>query len=365
MFVAITIITGHSQSKIRGGYFMKKRIVFVIIALAVTSSLLTSGCGTSKSSYAAGGSSSIEATEQNESNGVVIYKSLIDKYVGKDGTEYKAHAYMLKKSASNRYTAEEWTDSDGSLRLPFAPDAIKETVTVAPFGEYKALDELTGLECFYVPDELAAKASTAELADIFMSYGYNSGIILALATRPDSEYFEHEFEYDLSHCNALEESLRRNDFAGEYWERYMTETVNMPEYCEGMEEENFDLYSSGADKTRTLNMLEVLLAQPESYEQLTDEQRSALVRRVIEKEKMGEQGKLFYSDAGYRSFFFACIAGELYLHADMAAIPDTTGGLTGITGAIERDNNPWLDTINRMDFTEEEQKILEKYFVLQ
>ena len=222
--------------------------------------------------------------------------------------------------------------------------------------EYKSLDELTGLECFYVPDELAAKASTAELADIFMAYGYNSGIILALAPRPDSEYFEHEFEYDLSHSNALEESLRRNDFAGEYLERYMTETMNMPEYYEGMEDENFSLYSSGANKTCTLNMLEVVLAQPEACEQLTSEQHFMLVKRVIEKEKMGEQGKLFYSDAeyGYRSFFFACIAGKIYLSGEMAYIPD-------VKGEIQWQDNTWIDVINKMDLTEDERKVIDKY----
>lgn len=340
---------------------MKKRLLFVCIVIALASFFSIFGCTVKKSSNSEGGSETVsqsgsecDETQENGTQEKVNYKSLIEKYVGKAGTEYKAHTYMLKKSASSRYSAEEWIDSDGGLRLPFVPDDIKQTVTSATFGEYKALDELSGLECFYVPDELVAEVSTAELADVFMSYGYNSGIILALAPRPESADFEREFEYDLSHCNALEESLRRNDFAAEYLKIYMAESF--PEYYEGMEAENFGLYSSGANKTCTLNMLEVLLAQPEACEQLTDGQRLMLVKRVIEKEKLGEQGKLFYSDGGYgyRSFFFACITGELYLSGEMAYVPD-------IKGEIERQNNPWLAAIKEMDLTDEERKVTDKY----
>lgn len=349
---------------------MRKRQICIGVLLVFIISLLASGCTVKSSSSAVGvneNDSQINTvdgeTSEKETQEMVRYKSLIEKYVGMSGTTYKAHDYMLKKPVTNKYSSEEWLDSDGRLRLPFVPDDIKETDTSETFGEYKVLYESTGLACYYVPDELAAKASTGELADIFMSYGYNSGIILSLVRQPDYREFEHEFEYGLSHCNALEESLRRDDFAVEYFKRYMTESENIPEYYEGMAEESFDLYSSGVHKTGTLNMLEVILAQPEAYAQLTDPQRETLVRRVIEKEKLGEQGKLFYSDTKYyETFFFACIAGELYLPADMAAISDITGGLSGVTGAIQCENSPWLDTIKAMDLTEDEQNILDKYF---
>ena len=349
---------------------MNKSPVLGRVALAFVLAFLTSGC-TVKSSSGAVGVNETDSqlntinceTSEKETQEMVKYKSLIEKYVRKSGTTYKAHDYMLKKSVTSKYSSEEWLDSDGRLRLPFVPEDIKETDTSEAFGEYKVLYESTGLACYYVPDELAAKASTGELADIFMSYGYNSGIILSLVRQPDYREFEHEFAYGLSHCNALEESLRRDDFAVEYFKRYMTESENIPEYYEGMAEESFDLYSSGAHKTGTLNMLEVILAQPEAYAQLTNSQREALVKRVIEKEKLGEQGKLFYSDVKYyRTFFFACIAGELYLPADMAAIPYVAGFLSGVTGVVQCENNPWLDTIKTMDLTEEEQNILDKYF---
>ncbi|MDE6492824.1 MAG: hypothetical protein K2L37_06730 [Lactobacillus sp.] len=176
-------------------------------------------------------------------------------------------------------------------------------------------------------------------------------------------YYEHDFALMLSNSNAFEESLRREDFAKIYYEKYMTESENMPEYYEGS---NYPLHFVLANKTETLDVIEVLLAQPESYEQLTAEQRETLVRRVLEREKQGEEGKLFfpYEYIGYRTHFFYCIAGEMYLMPKMAAIPDNIGGLTEIKGAIERDNNPWLKTISAMDFTEEEQKILEKYFAV-
>lgn len=354
---------------------MKKRWIFGSIALAVTFILFTSGCVMKKSSHAAGGKETdsrtntesegtsgnvVEETSENETQEAVKYKSLIEKYVGSADTPYKAQDYMVKKSVANQYSAEEWLDSDGRLRLPFTPDDIKKTdTTYYQNVEYKIIyiDELEGLSYYYIPDELVSKSSTGELADIFLSYGYHSGIIFALASRPDSRDFEQEFEYDLAHSNALEESLRRDDFAAEYLERYMAESENMPEYYKNMGEENFPLYVSGSNKTCTLNMIEVLLAQPEACAQLTNEQRLTLVRRVIEKEKLGEQGKLFYSDDeyGYRSFFFACIAGELYLSGELAYIPE-------VKGEIQRQDNPWIAAIEEMELTEEEHRILDKYF---
>ena len=342
---------------------MKKRIVFVIVALAVASSLLTSGCGTKRASFSYVGKlfENENTAADGETQAAAEYKSLIEKYVSKPGEPYTAHNYMLKRDMTAQHSAEEWLDADGKLKLPFNPDDIKGTEMK---GTYEVVFLIDGTENYYVPDEIASKATTEELAEVFISYGYNGGY-KPMVFGKFNYYRDYEHAFALLLCygsNALEESLRREDFAKAYLEIYMAESENLPEKYEG---ENYPLYLELGDKTQTLDVIEVLLAQPEAYEQLTKKQREKLVRRVLEREKQGEEGKLFFDDSEeYWTQFFACIAGEMYLPPDMAAIPDTTGGLTGITGAIERDNNPWLDTINRMKFTEEEQKILEKYFVL-
>ncbi|MBD5157069.1 MAG: hypothetical protein HDT13_05495 [Butyrivibrio sp.] len=343
---------------------MRKRRIFGIMALFISLALLLSGCAMRKSSYIVYGIKGDNFTVDDEAWQNAKYKSIIEKYVGKSGESYTANDYMIKNEMTAKHSAEEWLDADGKLKLPFDPDDIKETDRNS-YGEtaHEIIFLVDGTEHYYVPDEIAIKASTEELTDVFISYGYNGGFLPMVFGRNNLyRDYEHAFALFLSNCNAIEESLRREDFAKLYFERYMTESENMPKRYDGG---NYPLYFVSANKTGTLNVIEVLLAQPEAYAQLTLNQREMLVRRVLEREMQGERGELLAMDADseYWTYFFACIAGEMYLPADMAAIPDTTGGLAGITGAIQREDNPWLDTVNEMDFTEDEQKILEKYFI--
>lgn len=346
---------------------MKKRPVFVIITLSLVLSLFTSGCGTKKASYVGRLFVDKSETAEGESQKAAEHKSLIAKYVRNSGEPYIAHDYMMEKGMTAKHLAEEWLDTDGKLRLPFDPDDIKE-IDKNSYAETTAHERIfmvDGTEHYYIPDEVAVNASTEELADVFISYGYNGGLVPSMLFGRESleSIYEHNFVLLLSNSNALEESLRRNDFVKVYYEKYMTESENMPERYDGG---NNRLYFVLSNKTETLDVIEVLLAQPESYEQLTKKQRESLVRRVLKREIKGEQGELLSrgGNSKYWTNFFTCIAGEAYLPADMAAIPDATLLVSKITGGIERDNNPWLKTISAMDFTEEEQKILEKYFVV-
>lgn len=368
---------------------MKKRQTFRIAALAAALVLLTSGCAMKKSSYVIGGNEAdtmtASETEERETYKTVKYKSLIEKYVGKTGESYKAYDLMKRhdnefKDEHNKilpliYPAEEWLDTEGNLILPFNPRDLESSGTFDYQGtkqETTGIDESTGTVSYYIPDELAVKASTGELVDVLWSYGCNVGWIMALRTPMNPILFEYEFNQNVAHSNALEESLRRDDFAGEYMKKYMAESENMPEYYEGMEDEDISLfisYMSGCRHTHTLDMFEVVLAQPEAYAQLTEGQRTELVKRVIERFKLGEQGKLCISSHEYDSLFLACIAGKCYLSGKSAYEPFDKGELEWrivpyTMGEIQSQDNPWLDTINRMKFTEEEQKILEKYFVL-
>ena len=356
---------------------MKKGFIFGIIALAVLFSLLPSGCGTKKASYVGKSFESENKAAEGETKAEAEYKSLIEKYVSKPGESYMAHDYMLTNELESRYSAEAWTDDNGNLRLPFDPDDFKETESSVYEGKtYKhTVYTVYPAESYYIPDEVAANASTKELADVFMSYIYNGGAVPMALYRPGvSSYYEQEFVNMLSRSNILEETLRRDDFAEAYYEIYMAESNAMPTQKDGEEvfaddvqtDESSKLCSATSNKICTLDVVEVMLAQPEAYEQLAQEHREALVRRVLEREKRGENGEIYISGGvseshEYWTTFFACIAGELYLPAEMTE--GSNSFCNGITGDIDRYNNPWLDTINRMKFTEEEQKILEKYFV--
>ena len=317
-----------------------KKIYVRSIGLALALIILTSGCTVKSSSGAVGvneNDSQINTvdgeTSEKETQELVKYRSLIEKYVGNAGERYKAYDEILKwddyyDTIACMRPADEWLDSDGKLKLPFDLEAVWN-------------DGMTSYAYFYVPDELAVKASTGELADICLLY---SPMCNMVSPTLDIEY---GFEGFLKKSNALEEALRRDDFAGEFLERYMTETENIPVYYEGMGKNE---YSEGYNKILMLNAIEVILSQPEAYAQLTKEQSAIFVRRVIERQKKGNQGAFFYTPVRetYESFFLSCITGEYYI--------------SGFTGECIWENNPWLEAIKAMDLTEEEQNILDKYF---
>ncbi|MCM1307020.1 MAG: hypothetical protein NC223_00295 [Butyrivibrio sp.] len=157
---------------------------------------------------------------------------------------------------------------------------------------------------------------------------------------------EPDFEFFVRKSNALEECLRRNDFAAEYLEIYMAESENIPVYYEGMAESE---YAAGNNKIKTLNAIELILAQPEAYEQLSEVNRATLVKRVIEREKNGNQGAFFYTPVkeSYTSFFLSCITGDSYI--------------SGTTGECVWETNPWIKAVNEMELTEDERSVADKY----
>lgn len=367
---------------------MKKRCMFKTMTLAAALVILSSGCGMKKSSYVMGGNEentrNDSKTEEDETYQIVEYKSLIEKYVGKTGESYKSYDWMERhddeyEGEHNKimpliYPAKEWLDSEVKLRLPFDPHDIESSGIFDYHGtkqEITGIDERIGTVSYYIPKEIAVKASTGELIDVLWSYGCNVGYIMALRTPMNPILFEYEFNQNVAHSNALEESLRRADFASEYMKKYMAETENMPEYYEGMEDEDISLfmtYMYGCKHTHTLDMFEVVLAQPEAYAQLTDSQRTELVKRVIERFELGEQGKLCISSHEYDSLFFACITGKCYLSGRSAYEPFDKGELEWriipyTMGEIQWQDNPWINAINKMDLTDDERKIWDKYFV--
>lgn len=300
---------------------MRKRQIYIGVLLVIAVSLLVSGCAMKKSSPVG------EETESDsqiyegsdEIQGIVKYKSLIDKYVGAAGMPYRAYDEILKWDDNHdtiacMCPAEEWIDSEGKLSPPFDCDVIMQ-------------DGTTSYAYFYVPDELAVKASTDELVDICLRYASTC----PLFSFNDIEYAG--FEFMMKRSNALEESLRRDDFADIYLDRYMTyvsDSHAIPKYYGDTNNKYFAI-----EKRNMLDFIGVILAQPESYEQLTEEQREMLIKKEIKR-------------APYESFFFACITGEYYMSDKI--------------GECIWGKNPWLEVIKTMDLTEDEQKIMDKYF---
>lgn len=307
---------------------MKKYYRYIIIILI---SLCVLGC-TNKNS-----SSNINETDYKNDIGkeetlgsgtqsIAKYKSLIDKYVGKDGTRYRAYNEILKwddydDTIAHMLPASEWLDSDGKLRPPF------DCETVISNGS-------TSYASFYVPDELAVKASVEELADISLRYAASCG----LCAIGDIEFAG--FEMMIKRCNALEESLRRENFADVYLDRYIEYALDLytvPKYYESMAEN--DKNSFFISKSWMLDFVEIILGQPETYEQLTEERRVQLVKSVIAAEKVRDNDGI--------SFFFGCITNENYISDKM--------------GECTWEDNPWLDAVRKMDLTEEERSVVERY----
>ncbi len=300
-----------------------KKIVPKAVFAALVLMFFVAGCTKRKASDVDTGivsvpetATQIEEITESESVEPEEYMSLIEKYVGKPGTPYKAYDTILKFGIENSmYPVEAWVDANGRLSLPFAPEDVMN-------------DGTTSYACFYVPDELAAAASTSELVDICLTY-YNSP--MGLMTIPQLGSVDFEFEWWLKHSNSMEESLRRDDFAVEYFERYMAEPI--PEGDESMDQ---DEISAVINRSSMIGVIEVILSQPEAYEQLTEEQRVMLVERVMEKAVMVDEGKLFFdfTTSVEYPYFFVCIT----------------------------EKNIWYDAINEMDWTEYERGIINKYF---
>lgn len=309
---------------------MKKYFILWAILLSL---FLTTGCAIKKSSQNTGESvtdyinSAVEnTTKENEKNNIAVYKSLIDKYVGKDGARYRAYDEILKwddndDTIAHMLPASEWLDSDGKLRLPFDWETLLN-------------DGTASYASFYVPDELAVKASVEELADISLRCAATCGLFAL------GDIESAGFEMMLKRCNALEESLRREDFADVYLDRYIEYALDLyavPKYYDSLAENDKDGFL--INKKWMLDFLEIILGQPETYEQLTEERRVELVKSVIAAKKVRNNDGI--------SFFFGCITNENYISDEMEE--------------CTWEANPWLDAVRKMKLTEEERSVVERY----
>ena len=135
---------------------MKKRRIFKTMTLAAALVILSSGCGMKKSSYVMGGNKTNTRTDsetgEDETYEIVEYKSLIEKYVGKTGESYKSYDRMKchddnyeeehNKIMPLIYPADEWLDSEGNLRLPFA---FSDLESIGTFDYHGTRQEITGI----------------------------------------------------------------------------------------------------------------------------------------------------------------------------------------------------------------------------
>lgn len=127
------------------------------------------------------------------------YDNVIEKCVGAKGTPYKAYdrlqTWISIGYQDARYSSDEWVDSEGNIKLPFDKEEL-----------FKNCEGGRMFFAYYVPDDVAAKASTKELVDICLDY-----------FDQDTTFWEFDFtaaneiEWLLKDNNALEETLRRDD----------------------------------------------------------------------------------------------------------------------------------------------------------
>lgn len=292
---------------------MMKRIRVICVFMAVAIVLL-SGCTKRGAAEGKTRHKNIYTKEECQKP----YGNVIEKCVGAKGTPYKAYdrlqTWISIGYQDARYSSDEWVDSEENIKLPFDKEEL--------------LKDCNGGRMFfayYVPDDVAAKASTKELVDICLDY-----------FDQDTTFWEFDFtaaneiEWLLKDNNALEETLRRDDFATAYYDKYME--LDYPDYIS--EEENSDEYWKRKSKYGMLTVAECILVLPEACDSLSDEQRTNLVKKLIKEYQLSSEGKTISDSAapgGYVRFFAWVVEG-----------------------------NSWYYAINEMNLTDDEWKVIDR-----
>ena len=140
----------------------------------------------------------------------------------------------------------------------------------------------------------------------------------------------NEIEWLLKDNNALEETLRRDDFATAYYDKYME--LDYPDYIS--EEENSDEYWKRKSKYGMLTVAECILALPEACDSLSDEQRTNLVKKLIKEYQLSSEGKTISDSVAPGEYvrFFAWVV----------------------------EGNSWYYAINEMNLTDDEWKVIDR-----
>ncbi|MDD6235553.1 MAG: hypothetical protein PUB17_10310 [Lachnospiraceae bacterium] len=278
---------------------MEKRIISIILIIAV---IAITGCG--RKGTATSEHKNIYTKEELQTP----YESAIEQCVGKEGEAYQAKQMRdsvvssEKVSPFEEYSAKEWVDSEGHLKIPFDREEILKDADMTRVA-------------YYIPDEAAHSAKTNELIDVAFDY-------------LNSAYSMNRFDYLAStelyflvrDSNALEEALRRDDWAEVVYNYYMD--AQQPEVIG----ENDKEYTGRVYMANLLDIVEFLLAQPEACEQLSDEQKTLLIKKLVAEYSDKKSGKLMSGSTNgeYVKFFTWIEEGNAWYYAinDMAFTAD-------------------------------------------
>lgn len=278
---------------------MEKRIISIILIIAV---IAITGCG--RKGVATSEHKKIYTKEEMQTP----YESAIEQCVGKEGEAYQAKKMRDSVVSSEKvspfegYSAKEWVDSEGHLKIPFDREEILKDADMTRVA-------------YYIPDEAARNAKTDELIDVAFDY-------------LNSAYSMNRFDYLAStelyflvrDCNALEEALRRDDWAEVVYDYYMD--AQQPEVIG----ENDKEHTGRVYMANLLDIVEFLLAQPEACEQLSDEQKTLLIKKLVAEYPDKKSGKLMSGSTNgeYVKFFTWVEEGNAWYYAinDMTLTAD-------------------------------------------
>ena len=278
---------------------MEKRIISIILIIAV---IAITGCGRK------GTATSEHKNIYTKGELQTPYESAIEQGVGKEGDSYQAKQMRDSVVSSEKvspfegYSAKEWVDSEGRLKIPFDREEILK-------------DADTTRVAYYIPDEAARSAKTDELIDVAFDY-------------LNSAYSMNRFDYLTStelyflvrDSNALEEALRRDDWAEVVYNYYMD--AQQPEVIGKNDKE----HTGRVYMANLLDIVEFLLAQPEACEQLSDEQKTLLIKKLVAEYSDKKSGKLMSGSTNgeYVKFFTWIEEGNAWYYAinDMALTAD-------------------------------------------
>lgn len=154
--------------------------------------------------------------------------------------------------------------------------------------------------------DVARSAKTDELIDVAFDY-LNS----AYSMNRFDYLTSTELYFLLRDSNALEEALRRDDWAEVVYNYYMD--AQQPEVIG----ENDKEHTGRVYMANLLDIVEFLLAQPEACEQLSDEQKTLLIKKLVAEYSDKKSGKLMSGSTNgeYVKFFTWIEEGNVWYYA--------------------------------------------------
>lgn len=164
-------------------------------------------------------------------------------------------------------TPKEWTKKGGEYKYPI-------DISDSKWKIYKTHEQM--LQACNLPKEILETASTEELLELVFNYPLLCDLYAYDSNEQGIEAVARQF-------NVFEELLNRKDAADIFFQTYMNENIN--EVVKSSEEE--------FRKVSEVVVLEGLLAQPDTANELSTRQKTRLFQRIEENRESKEFNSLF------------------------------------------------------------------------